>query len=73
MVVHHLFETQYWTGVRIPPPPPLNNTMLKRVIVYTKEDYSDFDSIWVSEDLSKEEITEKVNKQFEVWFYYDII
>jgi hypothetical protein len=47
--------------------------MLKRVIVYTTEDYSEFDSIFVLEERTKEEITAIVNKQFEVWYYYDII
>jgi hypothetical protein len=42
------------------------------VIVYLKEDYSLNESIFVSKNLSKEEITELVNQKFETWCYFDI-
>lgn len=42
------------------------------IIVYLKEDYSINESIFVSENLSKEEITELVNQKFETWYYFDI-
>jgi hypothetical protein len=42
------------------------------VIVYLKEDYSINESIFVSDKLSIEEITELVNQKFETWYYLDI-
>lgn len=42
------------------------------VVVYLKEDYSINQSIWVSNLLSKEEITKIVNSKFKKWYYYDI-
>lgn len=47
--------------------------MLREVVVYLTQDYSINESIWVSGDLTKEEITEKVNENFPIWFYYDIL
>lgn len=47
--------------------------MMKQVVVYLKEDYSINESIWVSEDLTKEQITNEVNKNFKEWYSYDII
>lgn len=43
------------------------------VVVYLTEDYSKSESIWVSKELMKEEITKKVNEKFEIWCYYDIL
>ena len=42
------------------------------VVVYLTEDYSINESIWVSKELTKEEITKKINERFEIWYYYDI-
>ena len=42
------------------------------IIVYLKEDYSINESIFVSENLTGEEITELVNQKFETWCYFDI-
>jgi len=47
--------------------------MLNEVVVYLKKDYSINESIWLGEDLTKEQITKAVNKQFKVWYYYDIL
>ena len=47
--------------------------MMKQVVVYLKQDYSISKSIWVSGDLTKEEITKEVNKKFKEWCYYDIL
>jgi len=47
--------------------------MLRRIVVYLKQDYSVNESIWVSEDLSKKQITEEVNRKFKEWYYYDIL
>ena len=46
-----------------------------QVIVYLSSDYNTAKSIYVSGDLSKEEITQKVNERFGkgCWFSYDII
>ena len=46
---------------------------MKQVVVYLKEDYSINESIWVSEDLNKEQITNEVNKKFKQWYSYDIL
>lgn len=47
--------------------------MMKEVVVYLKRDYSINESIWVSGDLTKEEITKEVNKNFKEWYSYDIL
>ena len=38
--------------------------MKKEVVVYIKQDYSINESIWVREDLTKDEIISEVNKNF---------
>lgn len=43
------------------------------VVVYLTEDYSKNESIWVGNELSKEEITKVVNNKFDIWYYYDIL
>jgi hypothetical protein len=43
------------------------------VVVYLTEDYSKNESIWVSNELSKEDITKIVNDNFDEWYYYDIL
>jgi len=47
--------------------------MLKEVVVYLKQDYSINKSIWLSDSLSKEQITKIVNDKFNIWYYYDIL
>jgi len=47
--------------------------IMYEVVVYLKEDYSLNETIYVSGDLTKEEITEKVNEEYKEWYYYDII
>ena len=42
------------------------------VVVYTKEDYSKNESIWVSSRLNREQINKEVNDKFKEWYYYDI-
>lgn len=46
---------------------------MTEVVVYLKEDYSQNKSIWVDSSLTKEEITQIVNQNFETWFSYDIL
>jgi hypothetical protein len=46
---------------------------MTEVVVYLKEDYSQNESIWVDSSLTKEEITQIVNQNFETWFSYDIL
>jgi hypothetical protein len=43
------------------------------VVVYFTDDYSLNESIWVSRELTKEEITKKINERFETWYFYDIL
>ena len=43
------------------------------VVVYLTKDYSKNESIWVSNELTKEEITKIVNDKFDKWYYYDIL
>jgi len=45
----------------------------KEVVVYLTEDYSENQTIYVHRDLTKEQITEVVNKQFAEWYFYDIV
>ena len=47
--------------------------MMTEVVVYLKRDYSKNESIWVSNNLAKEEITKMVNNMFVEWYYYDIL
>ena len=47
--------------------------MRKQVVVYLEEDYSKSESIWVSEDSTKQQITKEVNDKFKDWYYYDIL
>jgi hypothetical protein len=47
--------------------------MMKEVVVYLKQDYSKNESIWVSGDLTKAQITKEVNDKFKEWYYYDIL
>lgn len=43
------------------------------VVVYLKPDYSSNESFWISSELSRQEITEEVNKRFKQWHTYDIL
>ena len=47
--------------------------MLQEIVVYLTPDYSQNESIWVEDSLTKEQITEKVNEVFGEWYFYDII
>lgn len=38
-----------------------------KVVVYLKSDYAINKTIWVEETLIKEQVTEKVNKEFGEW------
>ena len=46
---------------------------MNQIVVYLKDDYSKNESIWVSGDLNKNEITKVVDNQFKEWYYYDIL
>lgn len=47
--------------------------ILTEVVIYLDKDYKENESIFVSPDLTPEQITEKVNEQYgDKWFYYDI-
>lgn len=43
------------------------------VVVYLKKDYSQNESIWVDSSLTKDQITQIVNQNFETWYSYDIV
>lgn len=43
------------------------------VVVYLNENYSQNESIWVDSSLTKEQITQIVNQNFEYWYSYDIL
>ena len=47
------------------------NVMVK-IVVWLKEDYSEADEFECSNTLTKEQITEEVNKRYKMWYYYDI-
>jgi len=47
--------------------------MMKEVVVYLKQDYSKNESIWVDENLTKEQITQTINVKFKEWYYYDLL
>jgi hypothetical protein len=47
--------------------------MMKEIVVYLKEDYSENESIFVQEELSDEQIIKKVDETFVEWYYYDIL
>lgn len=46
---------------------------MTEVVVYLAEDYSQNESIWVDSSLTKEQITQIVNQNFETWYSYDIL
>lgn len=46
---------------------------MTEIVVYLKKDYSENKSIWVDNNLTKEEITKVVNDKFIEWYYYDIL
>lgn len=43
------------------------------VVVYLKEDYSDYRVIYVAAGVDKNELREKINRNFKCWYYYQII
>jgi hypothetical protein len=43
------------------------------VVVYLDSSYQRSKSIYVDEGTSKEDITKKVNEEFESWFSWDLI
>ena len=49
--------------------------LMKQVVIYLDKDYKKNETIWVSGDSTKEDITEKINQEFgeEGWYSYDII
>jgi hypothetical protein len=47
---------------------------LIQVIVYLDKDYKENETIYVSSELTPEEIKEKVNEEYKGrWYYYDIV
>lgn len=53
---------------------PTRCTMIMyKIIVYLKEDYSLNETLYLSGDLTKDEITKEVNQKYKEWYYYDII
>lgn len=49
--------------------------MLIEIVVWLDANYKNAQSIYVHEEMSREEITEAVNKKFGVgeWYYYDVV
>ncbi len=47
--------------------------MMKVINVFLTDDCAICESIYVSGDLTKDEITKEVNKQFDYWYSYDIV
>ncbi len=47
--------------------------IMKEIVVYITADYSANESIYVNDDLSRDEIIEIVNDNFETWYSFDII
>jgi len=47
--------------------------IMYKIIVYLKEDYSLNETLYLSGDLTKDEITKEVNQKYKEWYYYDII
>jgi hypothetical protein len=47
--------------------------MLKEIVVFLSQDYKVNESIWISSELTKDEITEEVHKKYKEWYYYDIL
>lgn len=45
---------------------------MNKIVVWLKEDYSESAKFECSSTLTKEQITEEVNKRYKVWYYYDI-
>lgn len=46
--------------------------MMYKIVVWLKEDYSESAEFECSNTLTKEQITEEVNKRYKIWYYYDI-
>jgi hypothetical protein len=44
-----------------------------KVVIYFDTTYERAESIYVDEGTSKEDITKKVNEEFESWFSWDLI
>ena len=44
--------------------------MMKEVVVYLKQDYSENETIWVGSELTKNEITKLIDSKFKEWYYY---
>lgn len=43
------------------------------IVVYLTDDYTKNESIFVNDNLSKDEITDIINERFDYWFSYDIM
>lgn len=44
-----------------------------KVVIYFDSTYNRTESIYVDEGTSKEDITKRVNEEFENWFSWDLI
>lgn len=47
--------------------------MLSEIIVYTNKKYTEYESIWLPSNYTKDQIIKEIEKRFQVWFHYDII
>ena len=45
---------------------------MDKIVVFLRKDYSLCDYFYVQTGLTKEQITEEVNKRYPIWYYYDI-
>lgn len=47
--------------------------MMIEIVVYLSADYSKNESIWVSDGMTKDQITEIIDDKYDEWYYFDII
>lgn len=45
---------------------------MNKIVVYLTQDYKESDYFYLPLDISKEFITQEVNKKYKIWYYYDI-
>lgn len=46
---------------------------MQEIVVFLTKDYKRNATIWVSSDLDRTQIKEKLDNVFKKWYYYDIV